>query len=129
MGVWQQTMLKGGDFSGMHPLFLPFSACYIESQNGLGWKGPLRSCSCNLLLYAGSSLTPGCSQPHPAWPAVLPGRGTHSLSGQPVPAPHHPHSEEFLPNIWYKSPLFRFKAISPLPVTTCPYKKSSPAFL
>jgi len=26
------------------------------------------------------------------------GGGTHSFSGQPVPVPHHPHGEEFLPN-------------------------------
>jgi len=27
------------------------------------------------------------------------GGGSHSFSGQPVPVPHHPHSEEFLPYI------------------------------
>ena len=27
------------------------------------------------------------------------GWGIHSSSGQPVPAPHHPHSKEFLPSI------------------------------
>jgi len=27
------------------------------------------------------------------------GGGIHSLTGQPVPVPHHPHSKEFLPNI------------------------------
>jgi len=26
-------------------------------------------------------------------------RGIHSLPGEPVPVPHHPHSKEFLPNI------------------------------
>jgi len=25
--------------------------------------------------------------------------GSHSFSGQPMPVPHHPHSEEFLPYI------------------------------
>jgi len=27
------------------------------------------------------------------------GGGSHSFSGQPVPVPHHPTGEEFLPNI------------------------------
>jgi len=27
------------------------------------------------------------------------GGSSHGFSGQPVPGPHHPHSEEFLPNI------------------------------
>jgi len=27
------------------------------------------------------------------------GGGSHSFSGQPVPVPHHPHGEEFLPSI------------------------------
>ena len=27
------------------------------------------------------------------------GGGIHSFSGQPVPVFHHPHGEEFLPNI------------------------------
>ena len=27
------------------------------------------------------------------------GGGSHSFSGQPGPGPHHPHGEEFLPNI------------------------------
>jgi len=27
------------------------------------------------------------------------GGGSHSFSGQPVPASHHPHSEEFLPSV------------------------------
>ena len=27
------------------------------------------------------------------------GGGSHSFSGQPVSVPHHPHGEEFLPNI------------------------------
>ena len=29
----------------------------------------------------------------------LQGWGTHSLSGQPAPVPHHPLSKEYLPNI------------------------------
>jgi len=49
-------------------------------------------------------------------------------TGLPVPSSHHPHRKECLPNIWSKSTLFQFKAISPYPVTTCPYKKSLPSF-
>ena len=41
----------------------------IESQNGLVWKGPLRSSSANPLLWAGTPPSrPGCTQLHPAWP-------------------------------------------------------------
>ena len=57
------------------------------------------------------------------------GWGIHSLSGQPVPVPHHPQSEEFLPYISSKSTLFRFKAITPCPITMCPCKKSISSFL
>ena len=52
----------------------------------------------------------------------------HSLTGQPAPVSHHPHSKEFLPNISSKSTLFQFKVISPPPDATCPYKKSLPGF-
>ena len=45
----------------------------IESQNGLGWKGPQWSSSFNPLLCAGSPTTsPGCPEPHPAWPWMPP---------------------------------------------------------
>jgi len=33
-------------------------------------------------------------------------RGIHSFSGQPISVLHHPHGEEFLPNILSKSALF-----------------------
>jgi len=41
--------------------------------------------------------------PHPTWPWTPLQMGIHSFSGQPVPRPHCPHSEEFPPNIWPKS--------------------------
>jgi len=34
------------------------------------------------------------------------GWGSHNFSGQLVPVFHHPHGEEFLPNIYYKSVVF-----------------------
>jgi len=41
---------------------------FIESQNGLGWKGPLRSPSPNPLIQVGTPPSrPGCAKPHPAW--------------------------------------------------------------
>jgi len=40
------------------------------------------------------------------------GGGTHSFSGQPVPAPHHPQSEELPPYIESKSTSFSFKLLS-----------------
>ena len=57
------------------------------------------------------------------------GGGSHSFSGQPVPVPHHPHGEEFLPYIESKSSLFQFKAITPCSITTLPNKKSLSSFL
>ncbi|NXG18486.1 KSR2 Kinase, partial [Grallaria varia] len=49
-------------------------------------------------------------------------RGSHSFSGQPVPGPAHPHSQEFLPNIPSNSALWHFPpcfaaliTVSPLP--------------
>jgi len=42
----------------------------LESQNGLGSKGPQWSSSFNPLLYAGSTTSrPGCPEPHPAFVA------------------------------------------------------------
>ena len=51
------------------------------------------------------------------------GGGSHSFSGQPMPGPHHPHGEEFLPCIWSKSAPFQFKATGPCPTTPCPCQK------
>jgi len=39
----------------------------------------------------------------------LQGRGIHSPSGQPVPAPHHSHSKELPPDIQRKSSLLQLK--------------------
>jgi len=41
---------------------------------------------------------------------------------------HHPHSKEFLTNIYSKFILFQFKVISSCPVASCPYKKFLPSF-
>ena len=57
------------------------------------------------------------------------GRGSHSFSGQPVPVPHHPHREEFLPYISSKPALFQLEAITPCPITTCPCKQALSSFL
>jgi len=57
------------------------------------------------------------------------GGGSHSFSGQPVPVPHHPHSEEFPSYIYSKSTVFQFKAMTPCPLPTCPCKMSLPSSL
>ena len=57
------------------------------------------------------------------------GEGSHSFSGQAVLGPHYPPSEEFLPYIWFKSPLFQLEAITPCPITTRLCKKSLSSFL
>ena len=48
----------------------------------------------------------------------LQGWGIHSLSGQPVPAPHHSHNKEHPPDIQPKSSLLQLKTISPCPATS-----------
>ena len=71
-----------------------------------------------LAQVAHSSIQPGLECFH--------GGGIHSLWAT-CSVSHHPHSKEFLPDIWSKSALLQFKAISLHPVTTCPYKKSLPS--
>ena len=47
---------------------------FIESQTGLGGKGPQSPSSPNPLPRAGTpSTSPGCPKPHPTWPSTLPG--------------------------------------------------------
>jgi len=52
-----------------------------------------------------SSTRPGCSELQPGLEHCQ-GGGSHSCSGQPGPMFHHPHGEEFLPNISSKFALF-----------------------
>jgi len=42
-----------------------------------------------------SSARSNCPGPHPIWPETLQGRGTHSCSGQPLPASHHSLSKKY----------------------------------
>jgi len=60
----------------------PLPSC-IESWNGLGRKGPLRS-SISIPHYRQRTAhtSPGFSQPHPAWPCVLPGRFVRKFTQQ-----------------------------------------------
>ncbi|NWU81158.1 WASF3 protein, partial [Onychorhynchus coronatus] len=73
--------------------------------------GPFHSChgQGHLLLsqVAPSPVQPGLGHSQ--------GWGSHSFSGQPVPGPPHPHSQEFLPNIPSKPTLLQCKAIPPCP--------------
>jgi len=77
------------------------------SQNGLGWREPQRSPS--------SNPQPGLEH-HQGW-------GIHSLSGQPVLAPHYSHSKELPPDIQPKSSLLQHKTISPRPAIIYPFKE------
>ena len=54
--------------------------------------------------------------------------GTHHISGQPVPVPHHPHCKRLFPYVQSKSTLFELEAISPCSITTNPAKESVPFF-
>ena len=48
--------------------------------------------------------TPSCPVPTKPGPEHLQGWSIHTFSGQPVPVPHHPLSEEFPPDIQSKPP-------------------------
>ena len=55
----------------------------------------------------------------------LQGWGIHSLSGQPVPAPHYSHSKEPPPDIQPKSSLLQLRTISPPPAGSTPTPQPS----
>jgi len=55
------------------------------------------------------------------------GWGIDHLSGQPALGFHHPHSEEFLPNIQSKPLLSQLEAITLCPITPCPCPSPSAA--
>ena len=81
----------------------------IESQNGPGWKGPQVSSSSNLPVAGRAAnlhieYCQGQAAQGPIQPGLehLQGWGIHSLSGQPVPAPHHCLGKELPPERWQK---------------------------
>jgi len=99
----------------------------IESQNGLGWKGPQCSSHSNPLLCAGSPTTsPGCPEPHPAWPWMPPGMGHPQPPWATCSVRHHPLGEKLPPHIQPKPPLSQFKTIPPCPITLHPHKQPFP---
>ncbi|KAK4808358.1 hypothetical protein QYF61_026961 [Mycteria americana] len=93
-----------------------FAKCtFTESQNGIGWKRPLRS----------SSPTINLTLPKPPLHHVpehliqmafkyLQGWGLQHCPGQPGPMLDNPFSEEKFPNIQSKPPLAQLEAISSL---------------
>ena len=98
----------------------------MESQNGLGWKGP-----------------PSPPTPTPAMGRAAPQQlrlprapsnlalsasrdGASQLLWAAVPAPHCPLSKEFSPNTYPKFPLFYFKAIFSL-VLSLSVKSQTPS--
>ena len=56
----------------------------------------------------------------------LEGWGIHSLSGQPVPAPHHSLCEQLPSDIQSKPSLFELRSVSPCPITIYPCKNLIP---
>ena len=77
----------------------------IQSQNGLGLKGPQRSSSPNSLLWAALPLIrSGCPGPHPICPWAQPGMGNPESLWAAVLVPHHSLSKEFFPIIQPKFP-------------------------
>jgi len=82
-----------------------FHCAEPQNQNGLGWK----IMQFQLLCYRQGHLPLDQVAHSPIQPGLecFPGGGIHSLTGQPVPVSHHPHSEEFLPIISSKSALFQ----------------------
>ena len=75
-------------------------APFIESQNGLGWKGPQGSSGSNSSTTGRATNLPHLILDQAAQGPIQPdlehlqGRGIYNLSRQPVPAPHHSHSKE-----------------------------------
>ena len=61
-------------------------------------------------------------------PEHLQGWSIHSLSGQPVPAPHHSLCEALPPDIQSKTSLLELKTIPPCPITIYPSKDSLPFY-
>jgi len=98
-GTWLSCSRNTGAFCS------PKLSDVIESQNGLGWKGPQSSLSSNPLLCAGSPTTsPGCSEPHPAWPWMPAGMGHPQPPWATCSVRHHPLGES----------LFRWNTSSPI---------------
>ena len=95
----------------------------IESQTGLGWEGPSKVIWFQLPCHGQGHLPLDQGAQSPGQPGLehCQGGGSHNLSGQPVPGPHHPQSEEFT--------LFQLEAIPTCPVTPCPCKKSLSSLL
>ncbi|KAK4829272.1 hypothetical protein QYF61_002664 [Mycteria americana] len=91
---------------------------YLESQNHIGWKRPLRSLSPTVNL----------TLPRPPLYHVpkhliqtsikyLQGWRLNHFPGQPVPMLDNPFSEEKFPNIQSKPPLVQLETISSCPIT------------
>ena len=81
------------------------------------------------LLCAGSpTTTPGCPEPHPAWPSMPPGMGIHSLLGQPVQCVTTLCVENFLLISNLNLPCLSLKRSlkPPCPITTHPHKQPFP---
>ena len=90
------TLKTSGKSSGVFLVNCRISNCMCFSYNGVDWRG--------LHLVPTPRPGQGChSAGEAAQGPIQPGTehlqrwGTHSFSGQPVPLPHHLHSEEFLP--------------------------------
>jgi len=56
----------------------------------------------------------------------LQGWGIHSLSGQPVPTPHHSHNKELPPDIQSKSSLLQLITFPLCPAIICSCKQLTP---
>ena len=79
-------------------LFYFFQKKITESQNGRGWKGPLRSSNPAPLLKQGH-LQQAAQDLVQASLEYLQRRRLHNLPGQPVPVLCHPQREEVLPHV------------------------------
>ena len=128
-GEWEDTP-KLGTFQ-IHSL-----RCWTEGNKHFSWphyteKTEWFELEETLKIILFHPLPPAQAAPSPVLPGLehCQGGGSHSFSGQPGPGPHHPQSEEFLPYIQFKSPLFQFKAITPCPITPCPCQKTPLALL
>jgi len=112
------------------PFWTVFSFPETVSKNGItegfGLEGTLKLIWFQPPCHGQGPLLPAQGAQSSIQPGLEPcqGGGSHSFSGQPGPGPHCPQSEEFLPYIQSKPPLFQLEAITPCPVAPCPCHKA-----
>jgi len=108
LGGPSECMCLSRKVVGLSSVFLPQPSCHTtwsptcQTHRIIEWiewdlKDHLVP---NPLPWSGSPPTrSGCLKPHSAWPWTPPGMRHPQLLWAAMPVPHHPHSDECLPNV------------------------------